>query len=173
MFKKSKFKKPQFYIITLLGTCSRFSCRFPIHLAGVVLLLHYIIFICMCAPECYFRHGPIQVRCFDSLTSYPLLPTYQYLDYDWKSITHRNEGCHGTEARTIRFFLRLDQVCCKKSLATEKKHDVLQMIGYYIIYILHCLNTLYRYEWKIVFLSCIVCRIIIELRSHNYYILQV
>jgi len=76
-----------------------------------------------------------------------------------------------TRERTIRFFLRLDTVCCRKWL--EKKHDVLQMIGYYIIYIPLSRHTLYRYEWKIVFLSCIVCRIIIELSSRNYYILHV
>lgn len=47
---------------------------------------------------------------------------YKYLDCDWKSISHRNEGYHDM-GPTIRFFLRLDSLlqeiakknttCCK------------------------------------------------------------
>jgi len=74
VFKKSKFKKPQFYVITLLGTCSRFSCRFPIHLAGVVLLL-IILFLFVCVPPSVISGtGPCK---FVASTVSHLTPCYQ------------------------------------------------------------------------------------------------
>jgi len=88
---------------------------------------------------------------------------YKYLDCDWKSITHWNEGRDtGTSEQSVSFCVSAHGVSreivgCEKKRSNTTRCRRRDIISYNIIYH-YTVSAHSVYEWGMVFLPCTVCR---------------